>query len=233
MKASKSQKPQMHPQLRKLDQKLKKASQMYEEQFLRQMVKAMRSSVSHSKLTKPSMGENIYRQQLDEKTVDTWVKRGGVGFGDMIYNDLVEKFYPMLGDRKVKNVRPANLSDRFQGVSRSLTSKAQGKHTFNLNMAAQKAAGKSYLQLPWQGTLEKQFEMPDGQKVAMFSHPFGLKSTFVFQGQVEPGLLNKTLSEGENFAQLGPESQSLTWQIEDANSRKASSVGENRVLIKE
>ncbi len=223
----------MHPQLQKLDQKLRKASQMYEEQFLRKMVKAMRNSVSHSELTKPSMAENIFREELDDKTVNNWVDRGGVGFGDMIYKDLVEKFYPMLGAKNgPKQVRPTNLSDRFQGISRSLTSKANKKQTFNIAMGP-KQAGKSYLQLPWQGKLEKQFEMPDGQKVALFSHPFGLKSTFVFQGQLEPGLLNKSLSEGENFAQLSPESQNLTWQIEDANSRKDSSEAKTTVLIKE
>lgn len=214
----------MHPQLKKLDQKLRKASQMYEEQFLRKMVKAMRSSVSHSKLTQPSMGENIYREQLDDKYVDSWVQRGGVGFGDMIYNDLVEKFYPQLGRRKPKQIRPTNLSDRFQGISRSLTTPADKKHTFNLKMGQQKTT-KSYLKLPWEGKLEKQFEMPNGQKVATFTHPSGLKSTFVFRGQVEPGLLNKSLLEGENFAQLSHESQNLTWQIEDANSRKGSSEG--------
>lgn len=197
---------------------------MYEKQFLRQMVKAMRKSVSHGALTKPGMGERIYREQLDEKYVDNWMDTGGTGFSDMIYKDLVEKFYPMLGSRKIKSVRPMNLSDRYQGISRSLTHSKEKKQTFNIQLAAQQES-QSYLKLPWKGTLEKQFEMENGQKVAMFSHPFGLKSTFVFQGQLEPGLLNKTLLDGENFAQIGPDSQNLTWQIEDANSRKDSSEG--------
>ncbi len=219
MKVSKTPQKQMHPQLRKLDGKLREASDMYEKQFLRQMVKAMRQSVSHSGLTKPGMAESIYREQLDDKYVDSWVERGGTGFGDMIYQELVDKFYPQLGNQKPKQLRPMNLSDRYQGISRSITNKAHKKHTFNIQMAPQ-GQSKSYLQLPWQGTFEKQFELESGEKVAMISHPFGLKSTFVFQGTLNPGLLNKTLGEGENFAELGPGSQNMTWQIEHANSRK-------------
>lgn len=222
MKTGKVDQRHLSPQMQKLDGKLKEASQMYEKQFLRTMVKAMRKSVSHSALTKPGMAEGIYREQMDEKTVDSWVERGGTGFGDVIYKDLVEKFYPQLGPRKVKAVRPTNLSDRYQGISRSLTSNTEKKQTFNIQMAPAKDS-KSYLKLPWKGKLEKQFEMGDGQTVALFSHPFGLKSTFVFQGKLEPGLLNKTLLDGENFARLGPESQNVTWQIEDADSRKGPS----------
>lgn len=226
MKVDKPQVRQLSPQMQKLDKKLKQAANMYEKQFLRHMVRAMRKSVSHSQLTRPSMGEGIYREQLDEKYVDSWVQKGGVGFGDMIYNDLVEKFYPQLGPQKAKQLRSINLSDRFQGVSRSLTAQAENKQTFNIQLAPQNTT-QSYLKLPWQGKLEKQFELNDGQKVAMFSHPFGLKSTFVFRGQLQPGLLNKTLMDGENFAQLSPDSQSMTWQVENADSRKDPSEGKN------
>ena len=196
---------------------------MYEEQFLRQMVRAMRKSVGHSALTKPSFGERIYREQLDDKYVSSWIDRGGTGFGDMIYTQLAEKFFPQLLGRKIKPIRPMNLSDRYQGVSRSLSQSK--KHTFNIQLGPQ-SKQRSFLSLPWQGKLEKQFELANGEKVAMFSHPFGLKSTFVFQGQLEPGLLNKTLMEGENFAQLSAQKQNLTWQISDADSRKGSPKGE-------
>lgn len=212
--------------MQKLDRQLKKASHMYEKQFLRTMVKAMRDSVSHSSLTKPGMAEKIYREQLDDKHVEGWVDRGGTGFGDMVYKQLVDRFYPQLGPRKIKQLRPMNLSDRYQGVSRSLASRDKKEHTFNIQLGPQKKE-TSYLKLPWQGTLEKEFEMGNGQKVALFSHPFGLQSTFVFQGQLEPGLLNKTLLDGENFAQIGPGEQSVTWKVEDANSRKDPSEGKN------
>lgn len=209
--------------MQKLDNKLKQAAQMYEKQFLRQMVKAMRNSVSHSAMTKPGMAENIYREQLDDKYVEGWVDNGGTGFAEMVYTELVDKFYPQLGmGRSKQKIRPVNLSDRYEGVSRSLTDKKTKKHTFNIQLGDQKGGATSYLKIPWQAKFEKEFELAGGQRVAQFKHPSGLRSTFVFKGQLQPGLLNKTLSEGENFAQLSPESQSLTWQIQDADSRKDS-----------
>ena len=215
----------LSPPLQKLDQKLRQASQLYEKQFLRQMVKAMRDSVSHSALTKPGMAESIYREQLDEKYVDHWLDRGGTGFSEIIYKDLVEKFYPMLGPQRVKKLRPVSLSDRYQGMSRSITQKKEKKQIFHLQLKPQGKGGSSALSLPWKGQFEKAFELGGGQKGASFSHGFGLKSTFVFQGQLKPGLLGKTLWEGETFAQIGPASQIITWQIEPTNPHKGPSGG--------
>lgn len=200
---------------------------MYEEQFLRQMVAAMRKSVEHSKMTEPSFGERIYSEKLDDEYVKNWIDRGGTGFGDMVYKELVDKFFPQLSNEKrPEGIRPVNLSDRYRGMSRSTSSPQEKKHTFNIMLAPQKNS-ESYLQVPWEGKLVKNFELASGEQVAMFEHPFGLESTFVFRGQVKPGLLNKSLTEGKNFAQLAPESQSLTWQIKDVDSRKGSSSKEN------
>ena len=76
-----------------------------------------------------------------------------------------------------------NLSDRYQGVSKALA-KSKNSETFNIQLGPQQKS-QSYLKLPWKGPFDKQFELEDGKKVAMFSHPFGLKSTFVFQGQLD------------------------------------------------
>jgi peptidoglycan hydrolase FlgJ len=227
MKINTSPNKQLSPKMQELDNKLKGAAELYEKQFLRQMVKAMRDSVSHSAMTKPGMAENIYREQLDEHYVDGWVEKGGTGFADMVYNELVTKYFPQLGDNKPKHVRPVNLSDRYQGVSRSLTNPESKKHTFNINIGEQKN-NSNYLKIPWKAKFEKEFQLSNGEKVAEFSHDNGLKSTFVFKGELKAGLLNKTLEQGENFALLGPESQSLTWQIQDVDSRKDSLGKENK-----
>ncbi|MCJ8278354.1 MAG: rod-binding protein, partial [Bdellovibrionales bacterium] len=117
MKLSKAQQFKQTPQqqMQKLDNKLKQAAQMYEKQFLRQMVKAMRNTVSHSEMTKPGMAENIFREQLDEKYVDGWMKTGGTGFSEVIYKDLVNKFFPQLQKSPKKMARPKSITDRFKG----------------------------------------------------------------------------------------------------------------------
>lgn len=220
MKVEKQFKPlSQEQQIQKLDRQLQNASQMYEKHFLREMVKAMRNSVSHSKLTQPGMAERIYKDQLDDQYVDQWMDQGGTGFADMIYKELINKYYPQLGQKQpAKQIRPMNITDRFQGFTKPST-KTESTQSFHIQLAP--AKGQSYLKLPWKGKFEGEVDLGNGQKAAMFSHPFGLKSTFVFQGQMKTGLLNKELSAGENFASLSPDLQSMTWQIQPTNSQKA------------
>jgi flagellar protein FlgJ len=73
------------------DKRVLDAAKMYEKYFLGQMMKAMRSTVAKSDLEKTSMGEGIYRDQLDDQYVDSWGERGGIGLADMIHDELVGK----------------------------------------------------------------------------------------------------------------------------------------------
>lgn len=75
----------------KRDVRVLEAAKMYEKYFLGQMMKAMRSTVAKSDLEKPSMGEGIYREQLDDQYVDSWGERGGIGLADMIHDELLGK----------------------------------------------------------------------------------------------------------------------------------------------
>lgn len=73
------------------DPRVMEAAKMYEVYFLNQMMKAMRSTVSFSDQSKPSMGESIYREQLDDQYVDSWANQGGIGLAEMIHDDLKGK----------------------------------------------------------------------------------------------------------------------------------------------
>ena len=73
-----------HPQVHK-------AAQLYEDQFLREMVKAMRRGIPESGFIKKNMGERIYREQLDHRYVEAWVQHGGVGLTDLIYKNLMNQ----------------------------------------------------------------------------------------------------------------------------------------------
>lgn len=82
------------------EKKLRDVAKMYEGQFLREMVKAMRGTVTDSGFIKENQAEKIFREQLDQEYTDKWVDRGGLGFQDIIYNQLVEKYGPQLGIQK-------------------------------------------------------------------------------------------------------------------------------------
>ncbi|MDX9732296.1 MAG: rod-binding protein [Bdellovibrionales bacterium] len=73
------------------DPRVMEAARMYEKYFLGQMTKAMRSTVQHSDLQQQSMGEKIYREQLDDQYVDAWTESGGIGLADMIHDELIGK----------------------------------------------------------------------------------------------------------------------------------------------
>jgi peptidoglycan hydrolase FlgJ len=84
----------LEERLAKQDQQLHEASEMYEQHFMREMVKAMRSSVPDGGLVETSFGEKIFREQLDHQRVEQWSKSGGVGLADMIYDHVKERYFP-------------------------------------------------------------------------------------------------------------------------------------------
>lgn len=73
------------------DERVQKAAEMYEDQFLREMVRAMKKSIPESDLVKKNMGEKIFQDQLDETHVEAWVNKGGVGLADLIYNNIMDR----------------------------------------------------------------------------------------------------------------------------------------------
>src|SRR5262245_47892062 len=81
--------------LKEQDGQLREAAKMYENHFLNEMVKAMRSTVKHDDgLIKQNFGEKIFSEQLDQQYVDGWANKGGVGLADLIYNQLRERLMP-------------------------------------------------------------------------------------------------------------------------------------------
>lgn len=88
------QNPDPAEQKKMLEKKMKEVSDLYEKQFLGEMVKAMRSTVSYSTYTQPTMAEQIYRDKMYEEYVQNWSNQGGVGFSKVIYQQLLERYSP-------------------------------------------------------------------------------------------------------------------------------------------
>lgn len=221
MKINKANHPHNDPN-QALKDKLRGAAELYEKQFLREMVKAMRRSVDHSAMTKPGMAEGIYREQLDDQHVEHWVERGGTGFADIVYNEIVDKYFPQLRDQPPRQgLRPVDLTDRFQGVSAMPAPGQPDKNQFLVQLGPE-MSGESMLKVPWRAELTKAFQLPSGEQVVQMKHPEGLSSTFVFKGPTPSGQVGQEFEAGEGFARLSPEARSLTWQLDHANSRKGS-----------
>lgn len=79
------------------EKQLRNVSQLYEKQFLREMVKQMRASVGESEFMPAGFAEKYYREQLDHQYVESWGDQGGIGLGQLIYDQLVSKYGEALG----------------------------------------------------------------------------------------------------------------------------------------
>jgi Rod binding domain-containing protein len=77
------------------DPKKLEAARLFENQFVRQMIREMRKTVPQNEngqgLIPESMGSKIFKDQLDDKYADQWVDHGGIGLADIIYDQLEAK----------------------------------------------------------------------------------------------------------------------------------------------
>jgi peptidoglycan hydrolase FlgJ len=87
------------------DQKMHEVAADYEQHFLRELVKSMRTTVPKSDLIQESQTEKYFSEQIDEQNVKAWSQKGGVGLADIIYRQLIEKYGEGLGI-KAREARP-------------------------------------------------------------------------------------------------------------------------------
>lgn len=97
------------PQAPDLDAQIKKAAKVYEQQFLQEMMRAMRKTVEHSEFTKPSMAEKIYQDEMYNQYAEKWMESGGNGLADLIYKELKEKILPSQYSRYVQQQPPTKI----------------------------------------------------------------------------------------------------------------------------
>lgn len=100
------------------EKQLRDVSSLYEKQFLREMVKQMRATVSESSFMPSGFAEKYFREQLDQQYVESWGDQGGIGLGQMIYEQLISKYGAMLGiktpEAKPGGPLPINQRDQWR-----------------------------------------------------------------------------------------------------------------------
>lgn len=215
------------------DPRVMDAARMYEKYFLNQMVKAMRETVSYSDLQKPTMGEEIYRDQLDDQYVNSWTESGGIGLADMIHDQLMGKAemakqlqeayrssrgkarVPMtLTDRDVLHVRRLpNTGTPNAGTETVLVSLAKTRQS--------KKEGLEVVRLPWEAAVESvrsdQGKVIIGLRVAdkpLADKPLGgqLQERYVemaFDGEPAEVKSGQSLNVGAVVGRLAPEARGI------------------------
>ncbi len=218
------------PTPEEMDQKLRDVAKLYEKQFLREMMKQMRTTVSEGGFMPANHAEKIFREQLDQEYVEKWGDRGGIGFGDMVYKQLLEKLGPQMG------LRPA--VDRPQGPikvdEKSLQQNPLKMHSqinparplkTNMQFDLQKMALQDReVSAPWSGTLLGVKNLTQEESLLDIAHDNGLRSQMVFRGSVEKNLQNIQPGEGveiqagQRLGLLSPEAKSFFWNVDVADS---------------
>lgn len=171
------------------ENKLREVAQLYENQFIREMMKQMRATVQESGFIKKNNAEKIFQDQLDGQYADQWVQAGGIGLTDMIHQQLMDKYGERLGLRAPieKPHGPIDLNQKanFSGVTAGQTASAEGAPvtgpvTFKLQAEDTKAPVE--LKSPWAGVLldKKYLEMDQIQY--RIKHDNGLESLILTRG---------------------------------------------------
>lgn len=196
------------------DEKLHQVAEMYEQHFIRAMMKEMRSTVQEGGFVKTSNAEKLFREQLDDQYAEQWTKSGGIGLSKMIYEQLVDKFGTRLGLKtpvdKPLGPLPIDEKSRFTGAQMApiqavspddLRPKSGQPVTFTFQAPPDQ---KTELKNPWVGVLldKKYLEMDQIQY--RIKHDNGLESLIMTRGT---GLgMEQKLSPGDAIAageQLG------------------------------
>ncbi len=199
-----------HPRNEKIDD----VAKMYEKQFLREMVKAMRTTVTESDLVPQSMGEKIYRSQMDEEYVEQWSNQGGVGLSNMIYEQIMDKYFNKPQSAKALGQQgPIQISNR--DITRAMRVEGGRPQQTSVKIELQKDNTSAQVQVPWDATLVTKTKLPDGKNAVVLDHGAGMRSTFIFDGvpaALEPG---SKITRGTSVGVLSPENNSFIWNMTD------------------
>ena len=204
--------------------KVDEVSKLYEKQFLREMVKAMRGT-SDMGYEKPSMGEKMYKEQLDNEYVEAWGDQGGVGLQNMIYDQLMERYFDSSsGMKSLKAGGMMKLTDKDVSHVRPMPTSQKSQMPLKIELKENHDGTPTHVQLPFDAKFLSQSKMLDGKTAVTLEHQGGFKSTFIFDGVFLSQPKNAELKQGTPIATLSPEIKYFFWNLAGpADSAKVSS----------
>jgi len=208
------------------DQKLKEVSQLYEKQFLREMVKAMRGSVQEGEFMKPNNAEKIFREQLDHEYVEKWGDKGGIGLADMIYDQLIDRMGPALGitPKEIKALGPIRIGGDKKFAPKMLESQKPQQMRMQFDIPPQdKISGGTPPEVtaPWSGSLLGAQQINPDEYLLQMNHDNGLRSQMVFRGTLDKQLTlpefigqSQEIQAGQRLGLLSPDAKNLFWTVD-------------------
>lgn len=204
----------------KIKKQFKEVSDLYEKQFLREMMKSMRSTVQESGMIKVNQAEKIFREQLDNEYVEKWGEKGGIGISELIYNNMMDRFGARMGlkEKVEKPVGPLQLKekDTFHIKSSKQPSSSEGVNYLITEVQSADAMARAVNQ-PWTGYLTKKMELAPDEYFLEINHSNGLKSQMHFKGKLAETQLGSELPPGHTLGYLSLDSNSFSWTVTPKN----------------
>lgn len=204
------------------DQKLQDVAKLYEKQFLREMVKQMRTTVGDGGFIEKNQAEKIFSQQLDEQYVENWGDKGGIGLAKVIHEQLLDRLGPALGIRPKpqRPMGPIKIDEKNQMQNPvKLQNSPAGKAQMQIDLR-EVALENREVTAPWAGSLLGAKQINPDEYLMEILHDDGLKSQMVFRGQPAPELKQALMagetaqmSAGQRIGLLNPEAKSLFWTV--------------------
>lgn len=201
--------------------KVREVAEMYEKHFLREMVKAMRSTVGEGGMLPTNQAEKIFSEQLDEKYVDNWSQRGGVGLADLIQDQLMQRFGEQMGLRfpTAKPKGPIALDGKslqeMKDARASLALRTQSsakdrRLDFSIHDSSEVSREVAP---PWSGTLTEIQNTPGGDKILGVDHGQGFHSLLKFRGELLTHLQPGPVQAGQPLANWDSGQGDMTWTL--------------------
>lgn len=211
-----------------IDKKLRDVAQLYEKHFLREMVKAMRSSVSESELVQKGMGEKIYAEQLDNEYVEQWGGAGGVGLSELIYQNIKQKYFPDQAPHPTSQgeILPIEKKEIFkieQAPSSVQDAKtyeldeppSEGGKTSSYKIKLNPYVASRVVKAPSDGRIVSQFRFDDQFTQFNIEHQNGISSTLTLNGKSVIRPDQTEVSAGQDLAILSPEAKEFFWVLKN------------------
>lgn len=213
--------PFMQPQKVNPDEKLREVADLYEKQFLREMMKAMRSTVHESGFMQANQAEKIFREQLDNEYVEKWGAKGGIGLSKLIYDQLVEKYGVQMGlkppAQKPQGPIAVDAKSNFTAHPFHNVKESPNKLAWRIDRMLDQqdlTIGSESIRAPWGGKLLGNYQLESGETVVDIEHEDGLKSKLFFQGLKSSLQAGQNLQAGDVVGYLSPQAKGFWWNME-------------------
>ena len=208
----------------KQDESLRNAAKMYETHFLNEMMKSMRSTVNRDEnsFMKPNMGEKIFSEQLDQQYTENWANKGGVGLGDMIYNQIKDQYMnttkkdfahpqkmlpiaPKAGPGGIQN--PGSMQMKFIPTDKPTSA--------SYRFTVPEPLGTAYeARAPMPGRVTEASQIGDNWNLVKLDHGRGLHSELSFPGPPPTIAGGEDVASGQKLGMLEPDRPVLAWNLD-------------------